>query len=343
MRNREQGLRAFCFCLLFIALISPARGQNTLFKNTHIGGFVDLLSSYQDGKTSFGFGEQDLFITSELHDRFSFLGESVFKFTPTTPTEFSVSIERVIVKYNYYGNHNLLLGKHHTPINYWNDTYHHGRLFFPTIDRPLLFAANFIPLHTVGISAQGHDLGGIRFGYDLMVGNGLGSEDVQDNDVRKSVTAAVHIKPADGLRIGFSYYNDQIAPGADVHGKIINWQVNQQMFTGSLAYFGRKFELLAESTMSNDKTDTTGTQTNWASYVYAGFRITDKLVPYIRYDDLRYGDGEIYYTKDNTTSIVAGMRYHINYVVVVKLEYQHMDAQVEGKQDKFTFQVAIGF
>jgi hypothetical protein len=138
-----------------------------------------------------------------LHDRISFLGETVFKFTPGTPTDFSVSVERVVIKYNYYGNHNLLIGKHHTPINYWNDTYHHGRVFFPTIERPLLFAANFIPLHTTGMSAQGQNLGKLRFGYDLMVGNGLGSSDVADNDTYKSITAALHIKPVENLRLVF--------------------------------------------------------------------------------------------------------------------------------------------
>src|SRR5689334_9854225 len=111
-------------------------------QSTQIRGFVDVYSRLQDNKVSFGLGEQDLFITSELNDRFSFLGESVFKFSIGSPTTFDVSIERVVLKYNFSGNHNLLIGKHHTPINYWNDTYHHGRVFFPTIDRPLLFGAN---------------------------------------------------------------------------------------------------------------------------------------------------------------------------------------------------------
>jgi len=53
---------------------------------------LNALTTLQDGKVSFGFGEQDLFITSELNDRLSFLGESVFKYTPSTPTEFSVSM-----------------------------------------------------------------------------------------------------------------------------------------------------------------------------------------------------------------------------------------------------------
>src|SRR5436190_19500345 len=85
-------------------------------QNTQIKGFVDALAGIQNDKLSFALGEQDLFITSELSDRFSFLGESVFRFTNTTPTKFSVSIERIVIKYNFSGNHNILVGKHHTPI-----------------------------------------------------------------------------------------------------------------------------------------------------------------------------------------------------------------------------------
>src|SRR5689334_1181555 len=94
-------------------------------QNTTIKGFVDASVLYDKNKVSFGLGEQDLFITSQLNDRFSFLGETVFKYAPSEPTEFSVSVERVIIKYNYQGNNNIILGKVHTPINYWNDTYHH--------------------------------------------------------------------------------------------------------------------------------------------------------------------------------------------------------------------------
>ena len=84
-------------------------------QNTQIRGFADVLGTYEKGKASFGFDEQDLFITSELTDRISFLGESVFKYTPSSPTDFSVSIERLIIKYNIQGNNNLILGKIHTP------------------------------------------------------------------------------------------------------------------------------------------------------------------------------------------------------------------------------------
>ena len=311
-------------------------------QNTVIKGFVDATTTY-DKKLSFGFGEQDLFITSQLNDRFSFLGESVFKFSPLSPTEFNVSIERVVIKYNFSGNHNLIIGKVHTPLNYWNDTYHHGRVFFPTIERPLLFAREIIPLHTTGIDLQGHDLGSLKFGYDLMVGNGLGSAPVSDNDQYKSYTLAVHIKPVDKMRIGLSYYNDIASKGSEVEGKTMTWQVNQQLLSGSFAYFGKKVEVLAEGTLAIDHTDTTGNKNTLASYLYLGYRATSKLVPYIRLDEVHYQQGELLFDKDNMSAIVAGLRYEINYLTVVKLEYQHTQQESATDNNKVTAQIAIGF
>ena len=334
--------KIFIFYAIFLGCVCFS--FRSFSQRTDIRGFMDLSTFLQDDKVSFGLGEQDLFITSELSDRFSFLGESVFKFTPSTPTTFSVSIERVIVKYNFAGNHNLLIGKHHTPINYWNDTYHHGRVFFPTIDRPLMFEYDIIPLHTTGVSLQGQNLGEAKFGYDLMIGNGLGSQDVLDNDKRKSITAAVHIKPAEGLRIGFSWYNDVMSAGSKTHeGKLINWDVQQNLFSPSIAYFGNKVEVLAESTIAINHTDTTGTKQSFTGYLYAGYKIKERLVPYIRLDRLHFQEGEILFDKNNTTSIVGGIRYNINYLTVVKLEYQYEQTELEGDTNKLTFQIAIGF
>jgi hypothetical protein len=315
----------------------------TFSQNTQIKGFIDGLVTHEKSKLSFGFGEQDLFIASEISDRLSFLGETVFRYTPSSPTAFSISVERVVIKYNIKNNHNLLVGKHHTPVNYWNDTYHHGRVFFPTIERPLLFSKNIIPLHTTGISIQGHDLGNLKFGYDLMVGNGLGSEEIFDNNKSKSLTAAIHIKPAERLRIGASYYTDVISKGSKIHDRIIDKKVNQNLFTGSVAFFGKKFEVLAESTLGINRTDSTGRKNTLASYIYTGYKITEKLVPYLRFDNINYQKGEIYYKKDNTTALVTGVRYQLNYLAVIKLEYQHNDSELKGNGNKLTAQFAIGF
>src|SRR5438270_9291616 len=146
-------------------------------------------------------------------------------------------------------------------------------MFFPTIGRPLLFDDNFIPLHTLGLAVQGHDLGDAKFGYDFLVGNGIGSNDNVDNDVFKSVTAAVHLKPADNLRLGLSYYHDVISKGALLHsGHVLLQEVQQQLATGSIALF-RKFEFLSEGTLAFNQTDSSGMQTSVAAYAYAGYKV----------------------------------------------------------------------
>jgi hypothetical protein len=348
MKNKHYPL---ILCLLISLLLGSA--QRSAAQRTQIRGFVDVSSYYQRGKLNFGFGEQDLFITSEITQRLSFLGETVFKYSPDSPTDFDISIERVILKYNYWGNHSVLLGKHHTPINYWNDTYHHGRVFFPTVDRPLLFAQNFIPLHTTGISLQGQNLGRLRFGYDAMLGNGLGSGDVEDNNTFKSVTLAVHIKPRDGLRLGASLYHDVISKGSTIHNHttgsstLVLSRIGQDIMTASLAYndsvFSKKFELLVESSMAVNKSDSLGAQKALATYAYAGLRITDKIIPYVRIDDIRYNNKEVYFMDNNTRSFVGGVRYELSYLAVLKLEYQHVKSHMYNNSDNIIFQVAVGF
>lgn len=313
-------------------------------QRTQIKGFAAVNTILEDGKFSFGIGEQDLFITSELTDRFSFLGETVFKYSPNSPTKFNVSVERIIVTYNYKGNNNFLIGKHHTPINYWNDTYHHGRVFFPTITRPLLFAAHTIPIHTTGAALQGYNLGKLKFGYNVMIGNGIGSGEIEDNDTYKSITAAVQIKPKENLQFGLSFYNDVISPGADVHSGIeVDEKINQQLYTATIAHFGKRFEILTEGTLASNNAKSSGVVNSFTSYLYAGFRFKEKFVPYVRFDYLEYQQDEIYFHIDDTFSYLIGFRYEISYLIAVKMEYQHIDSEVYGLRDLLNTQIAIGF
>jgi hypothetical protein len=331
------------FFILSIAFIFFIFSNKTFGQKTKIRGFVDVSTFYQDDKLNFGFGEYDLFITSELSDRISFLGETVFKYDPSSSTKFSIGVERVIVSYNYKGNNNLLFGKQHTPINLWNDTYHHGRVFFPTIGRPLLFAAHIIPIHTMGFALQGQNLGKLKFGYNFMVGNGIGSNEITDNDKYKSITAAIHFVPIERMKIGVSFYNDIISEGVELFGTVIDEKVKQQLYTGSVSYFGNKFEVLAEGTLVNNSTDSEGSVQSFASYLYAGIIIKEKWVPYFRVDFLNYQNGDPYLGNNDTKAILAGLRYELSYLMVLKLEYQYKDRDITGIENKIIVQFAIGF
>jgi len=333
--------RSLLLPISFIICLSYS--NKSIAQKTKISGFVNFGAFYQDDKLNFRFGEYDLFITSELNDRISFLGETVFKYDPSSSSKFSIGVERVIVNYNYSGNHSLLGGKQHTPINFWNDTYHHGRVFFPTIDRPLLFAAHIIPIHTLGLTLQGLNLGKLKFGYNFMLGNGIGSNEITDNDKFKSITAAVHIKPLENLQIGASFYNDIISEGVVLFGTVIDEQVKQQLYTGSVSYFGNKFEVLAEGTLVNNRTDNLGNVQSFASYLYGGITLKEKWVPYFRLDFLNFQNGDPYLGNNDTNSILAGLRYEISYLMVLKLEYQYLDRDITGIENRISVQFAIGF
>ena len=74
-----------------------------LAQETQIRGFDHFTASYKgdtsfrNSKLGFSFGEQDLFITSDISDRVSFLGETVFKFSASSPTRFDISVERNVI------------------------------------------------------------------------------------------------------------------------------------------------------------------------------------------------------------------------------------------------------
>ncbi len=79
-------------------------------------------------------GESALFVTGRLTDRLSFLTEISFEMPKYRDRP--VAVERLRLRYDLNRDNWLILGKMHTPVNYWNDNFHHGRLFFPrSIDR----------------------------------------------------------------------------------------------------------------------------------------------------------------------------------------------------------------
>ncbi len=327
---------------------------------TQVNGFGHLeLSVINDQKTSsyFTIGEHDLFVSSKLKKNISFLGEYVFRFSNNN---YIPSIERSLVKFNYKGNHSVIAGKIHTPVNYWNDVYHHGRLFFPTVDRPLAFSY-IIPLHTLGLQLQGQNLGKLNFGYDLVLGNGISSTDLKQQDYNFSVTASIHIKPKDNWRIGASYNHDYLPNNkAGAHsghatvmehydGKLYEGAVDFNLGCFSVAYFGNKVEFLSESSYNATRTDTLGTANNYSSYLYLGFPIKEVHVPYLLVDYIDIAKNDLYSYKLNTMKFGVGYKYEFNHLISLKtqVEYQHythdLDAHHIHNKLGFRVQLAYGF
>jgi hypothetical protein len=292
--------------------------------------FDDLSGESSD--SYFTLGEQDFFVTSNLSDRIAFLGETVVRYDNTTNSKFAPSIERAQLKFDYYKNHSLIVGKMHTPVNYWNDVFHHGRLLYPTIDRPSSFSY-LVPLHSLGLRLQGQNLGKWNFGYDISATNSISSTDIFDSALNKSITAAFHIKPIEGIRIGASYYNDFLntnTPGAHTgHGTGnpgFKGAINYELTCFSFAYFGDRLEFLSESAYNRTKTDSLGISENYSQFVYAGLRFKEKHVAYGLFDYMDMSEKELHTAPINVIKVGLGYKYEFLWNCIAKIQLERIEA-----------------
>src|SRR5882757_6145235 len=131
-----------------------------------IRGFGDINfhgDTQKGDTTAFTLGQLNLFVTSDISDKFKFLGEIVFEGGPDNiygrtrgPNNvFGVDVERMVLQYSRNDYFNLAIGRYHTAIGYYNTAYHHSTWFQTATGRPFLFQfedrGGILPIHSVGI------------------------------------------------------------------------------------------------------------------------------------------------------------------------------------------------
>ena len=333
--------------LFFLTLIYSSAG---LFAqgNFNVKGFgsvehgVEYYDNVEELEFNWQLGEQSLFVTGDMGDKFSFLGEfSLGKGSHNH--DIKANIHRVRIKYNYVGNHSLIIGQMHTPVNYWNDVYYHARIFFPTVDRPLAFS-HFIPVHSIGIRAQGQNLGKLNFGYDIQTTNSL----TGDGD-NPAVLGAFHIKPTDGMRIGASYYYSYIAdnssPGSGMMSSMYAGSLDYQLVSFSFARFEKKLEILNEFTTALSRTDSLGMAQNYSNYLYIGYNIKELHTPYLLCDILKSSDNDLRNGAINKAKFGIGYKYQFTPLLNVKCQLERYTANPNWSNPainhyEFTFQLS---
>src|SRR5919109_1309194 len=123
-------------------------------------GFGDITlhgDNHRGDTSSFSLGQLNLFVTSDVSEKFKFLSEIVFEAGPDNVV--GVDVERMLLQYSPSDYFNLAVGRYHTAIGYYNTAYHHSTWFQTTTGRPLLFEfedrGGILPIHNVGLSASG--------------------------------------------------------------------------------------------------------------------------------------------------------------------------------------------
>ena len=178
MRSRH--FSAVLLVLLCVAVELPAQeaaGRGRTHPTLKIMGFGDFNFFSGDnaqGQSESGFreGQFVLHFVSQLSNSFSFFAEVSLT---ATGDDFNVQVERTFIKYSYNDNFKVGAGRFHNPISWWNTAYHHGSWLQAAVTRPrmIAFGSQFVPIHFVGIVADGAiPSGSANLNYMAGVGNG---------------------------------------------------------------------------------------------------------------------------------------------------------------------------
>ncbi len=316
-------------------------------QETRIGGFADAFFRDSDdrsrGPSGFGLGQFDLYVSSKLSDRVRFLGETVFEYDQN----WLVDVERVIISYTLKPWAEFSFGKHHTPIGYWNTAFHHGTLLQPTALRPdlVLFEdeGGVLPIHTTGLQVSGRDIGSWHVGYDVLLGNGIGSTPTEDDNPSKSLTLAGHVQATSALRIGTSAYFDRISASTPtLTGGALGSSLSQQILGAYVAYLGSDLEVMGEFQRVSNTPRGGKTRVTNGGYAYAGRRIGD-WVPYARYDAILFAAGDTWFGGTPVRSGTIGLRHDLGSAAVVKLEMRRERVDGQASVTRIVAQFAIGY
>jgi hypothetical protein len=267
-------------------------------------------------------------------------------------TGFNVEVERLIIRYDVNDFFKVSFGRYHTPINYWNTAFHHGAWLQTTISRPEMtqFGGSFIPVHFVGSLVEGAvPASGWNFNYNVGMGNGRGQVISRDGDFgdvnnNRAVLVNAFVKPdfLYGLRIGGSFYHDQLNP-------LTAPAAEEFIQSGHVVWAKETPEFIAEFANVTHKPNSGGVTSNsQAGYVQTAYRlpIAKRLLkPYYRWEYIHVplSDAIFRNVVPTFSASTAGIRYDVTNFAAFKLEYRNYDRRalpsIHGVfvQTSFTF------
>ena len=276
-------------------------------------GDISFHGNTQKGETtSFSLGQLDLFVTSDVSDKFKFLSEIVFEGGPSNiygnttgeANSFSVDVERYLLQYSHNDYLNISAGRVHTSIGYYNTTYHHSSWLQTTTGRPFLFDfedhGGILPIHMVGVSATGQiPSGSLGLHYVAEVGNGRASrqpldqepvQNVVDDQNHKAYNIALFARPDSihGLQAGVSFYRDLLAPENQP-------KVHESILAAHAVLVRSRYEWLNEALLDRHVLQNSSVSFNTPGFYSQVSKQFGSYRPYFRYQYVNAPDYEPIY------------------------------------------------
>jgi hypothetical protein len=315
---------------------ATVRQMETHYPSLQIRGFADVDFSATDQKgtnSGFNLGQLDLHLASALSQKISYFGEITLN---AHPTDYTIEVERSIIRYDYNDYFKLSFGRFHTPIGYWNTTFHHGAWLQTTIDRPFIVkvGGTFTPVHFVGLLAEGNiPSGGLGLGYNVGIGNGRGEVisrpgDAGDINNNRAWVAKLYARPPKlyGLELGTSFYQDKISLVGPVNQDYREWIASAYVVwtKGSPEFLSEFDNVHHRSILTNQIANSD------AFYVQFAYRLPwleQGLKPYYRFEYAHMPLSEQVFMHQDQVESIFGLRYDISSYATFKAEYRNTKSQ----------------
>jgi len=325
-------------------------------------GDVSLHGDTQKGDTtSFSLGQLDLFVTSDISEKFKFLSEIVFEAGANDfygaisgpDNTFDVDVERYLLQYSQNDYFNLSVGRGHTAIGYYNTAYHHSTWLQTTTGRPFLFnfedEGGILPVHTIGVSASGLvPSGRLGLHYVAEVGNGRASrtplveEPVQnevDDQNHKAYNLAVFARPENipGLQAGFSVYRDLLAPTNAP-------RIGETILAAHVVLIRPKYEWLNEALLDRHAPAVASDTFNTPGFYTQISRQFGVYRPYFRYQYVNVANNEpVFPDVGLRHGPSLGLRFDASESVALKFQYDYTFLRNQPAITGLTFQAGFTF
>jgi hypothetical protein len=349
--------------VLFLCTI--AFSQDTKIRFFGQPGFEYNINPDQDASSPyFRGGPLVLFATSQLGERFSVAGELHAHYMHTIGAE--VEVERIYIRYYWKDFMSFRMGRMYTPIGFWNQNYNFGLVLQPNIGRPRMLQpthdGGFISTRDAGFMIEGEEISNARIFYKVLIGNGsgrnggyLGTPYNLGHAHDLSPTLQLGFEPSPGLKISASASWNQFEEGdLDQFGDVVVEDMKISLLGGSISFINpdSNFELIAEYYKSTNKYANQGSKTSPSAFLYAGYKVSDKVVPYIFIEHLSFDESDPFYDRENiytgqffvnSQEYNLGVRYRANPNVVVKFEASALKQKLYGWTYGPKLQVAFGF
>jgi hypothetical protein len=326
----------------------------TFHGNDHIHD-TPQCQAYTCFPSSFTIGQVNLFVTSDLSERFKFLSEIVFESDEFN--NFGVDLERMLLQYSQNDYLNIAVGRFHTAIGYYNTAYHHSTWFQTTTGRPFLFEfedkGGPLPIHNVGLSISGRiPSGAVGLHYVVEVGNGRASrsyvpplgqsatavQNYVDENAHKAFNVALFARPdrIRGLQVGFSAYRDVLQPG-------VPSRIGETILAAHAVFIGSDFEWLNEVLVIRH-TPQGGRMFNTPGWYTQISKRFGSYRPYFRYQYMNAADSEPVYPDIGLRAGPSlGVRYDPTDFVALKLQYDYTTLRAQQAINGLALQAGFTF